>query len=212
MIVEKCVLPRIKTSSEKPSKDDLLSWTYLLKCHGYNPNEEIWVIDDKGIIRKSSEVFLSDKYVSIYCLQKYNLPNINFLSEKYLELDNDTEGWKNFFKNTLMKGYNRLDYENYIRNTIIPILTNEEKIKDLDASEIINYTRAIVKCKFEPEEPIFVVLKNREKEKSDSEIYFPVEYSPKQNWERQSIISLKFVSPEYIGENDANTWKEFFKK
>ena len=150
MIVEKCVLPRIKTSSEKPSKDDLLSWTYLLKCHGYNPNEEIWVIDDKGIIRKSSEVFLSDKYVSIYCLQKYNLPNINFLSEKYLELDNDTEGWKNFFKNTLMKGYNRLDYENYIRNTIIPILTNEEKIKDLDASEIINYTRAIVKCKFEP--------------------------------------------------------------
>ena len=55
-------------------------------------------------------------------------------------------------------------------------------------------------------------MKNREKEKSDSEIYFPVEYSPKQNWERQSIISLKFVSPEYIGENDANTWKEFFKK
>ena len=212
MIVEKCVLPRIKTSSEKPSKDDLLSWTYLLKCHGYNPYEEIWVIDDKGTIRKSSEVFLSDKYDPIYCLQKYNLPNINFISEKYLELDNDTKGWKNFFENTSMKGYKRSNYIDYIKNTILPILRNEEKIKDLDASEIINYTRVMVECKFEPEEPIFVVLKNGEKEKSDSEIYFPAEYSPKQNWEKQSIISLKFVSPEYIGENDANTWKEFFKK
>lgn len=211
MIVKKCVLPRIKTTSEKPSEEDLLSWTYLLKCHGSNPDEEIWVIDDKGTIRKSSEVFLSDKYNPIYCLQKYNPPNINFISEKYLELDNDHEGWKNFFRNTLMKGYNRFDYKDYIKNTIIPILTNEEKIKDLDTSEIINYTRVMVECKFEPEEPIFVVLKNGEKEKSDSEIYFPAEYSPKQNWEKQSIISLKFVSPEYI-ENDANTWKEFFKK
>lgn len=211
-IVEKCVLPRIKTSSEKPSEDDLLSWTYLLKCHSYNPNEEIWVIDDKGTIRKSSEVFLSDKYGPTYCLQKYNLPNINFISEKYLELDNDPKEWKNFFENTSMKGYNLFDYEDYIRNTILPILTNEEKIKDLDISKIINYTRVMVECGFEPEEPIFVVLKNGEKEKSDSEIYLPTEYSPKQNWEKQSIISLKFVSPEYIGENDANTWKEFFKK
>ena len=211
-IVEKCVLPRIKTSSEKPSEDDLLSWTYLLKCHDYNPNEEIWVIDDKGIIRKSSEVFLSDKYEPIHCLQKYNLPNINFISEKYLELDNYTKGWKNFFENTSMKGYNEFDYKDYIRNTILPILTNEEKIKDLDASKIINYTSVMVECGFEPEKPIFVVLKNGEKDKSDSEIYLPTEYSPKQNWEKQSIISLKFVSPEYIGENDANIWKEFFVK
>ena len=59
---------------------------------------------------------------------------------------------------------------------------------------------------------IGIILKSGEKEKSDSEIYLPVEYSPKQNWEKQSIISLKFVSSEYIGENNANTWKEFFKK
>lgn len=212
MIVEKCVLPRIRTSSEKPSEDDLLSWTYLLKCHGYNPNEEIWVIDDKETIRKSSEVFLSDKYDPIHCLQKYNLLNINFLSEKYLELDNDPERWKKFFDNTSMRGYNQFDYEGYIRNTILPILTNEEKIKDLDASEIINYTRVMIECGFEPEEPIFVVLKNGEKEKSDSEVYFPAEYSPKQNWENQSIMKLKFVSPKYIGEGDVNTWKEFFIK
>jgi len=211
-IVEKCVLPRIRTSSEKPSENDLLSWTYLLKCHGYNPNEEIWVIDDKGTIRKSSEVFLSDKYDPTYCLQKYNLPNINFISDKYLELNNDPQGWKEFFENTSIKGYSESDYEDYIRNTILPILTNEEKIKDLDVSKIINYTRAMVECGFEPEEPIFVVLKNGEREKSDSEIYFPAEYSPKQNWEKQSIKSLKFVSPEYIGNNDVNTWKEFFKK
>jgi len=211
MIVEKCVLPRIKPSSKKPSKDDLLSWTYLLKCHGYNPKEEIWVIDDKGQIRKSSEVFLSDKYNPTYCLQKYNLPNINFISDKYLELDNDPQGWKEFFKNTSMKGYSESDYEDYIRNTILPILTNEEKIKDLDVSKIINYTRAMVECGFEPEEPIFVVLKNGEKEKSDSEVYFPAEYSPKQNWENQSIMKLKFVSPEYM-EGDINIWKEFFRK
>jgi len=212
MIVEKCVLPRIKISSQKPSRDNLLSWTYLLKHYGYNPNEEIWVIDDKGRIIKSSEVFLSDKYDPIYCLQKHNLPNINFISEKYLELDNDSEGWKNFFQNTSMKGYNKYDYEDYIRNSILPILTNEERIKDLNSSEIINYTRVMVECGFEPEASIFVILKSGEKEKSDSEIYLPVEYSPKQNWEKQSIISLKFVSSEYIGENNANTWKEFFKK
>jgi len=212
MILEKCVLPRIKTSSERPSKDDLLSWTYLLKCYVRNPKEEIWVIDNKGQIRKSSEVFLSDKYDPTYRLQKYNLPNINFISEEYLELDDDSQGWKNFFQNTLMKGYNKSDYEDYIRNTILPILTNKEKIKNLDNLKIINYTRVMVECGFEPGEPIFVVLKNGEIEKSDSEIYFPVEYSPKQNWEGQSIIRLKFVSPEYIGENDVNTWKEFFKK
>jgi len=212
MIVEKCILPKIKTSSEAPSKENLLSWTYLLKCYGHYPKEEIWVVDNKERIRKSSEVLLCDKYNPTCCIQKFNLPDINFLSEEYLNLEDDPEGWNKFFEHTSMKGYDKNYYKDYMRNTILPILTNEEKIRGLKDFEVINYTRAMIECDFEPEESIFILLKDGKKEKSDSEVYFSKEYSPKQNWENQSIISLKFVSSDYIEENSASVWKEFFKK
>jgi len=211
-IIEKCILPKIRTSSQAPSKENILSLTYLLKSYNYYPKEEIWVIDNKDQVRKSSEVFLSDEYKPIYCLQKFNLPNINFLSNEYLKLDNDPNGWNNFFRNTLMKGYNKSDYEEYLRKEVLSILKDMEKIKNLENSTIIKYTQAIVECKMDINEPIFVVLKDGSKVLSDSEIYFPTEYSPKQNWENQSIINLKFISPEYIKDGDSLTWKEFFQK
>jgi len=212
-IIEKGVLPKIKTSSEKPRKKDLLSWTYLLKRDSTYPKEEIWVIDATGRIRKSSEVFLSDRYDPLYRWQKFSLPDMNFLSEEYLNLDNDPNGWKESFRGTLMKGYDSCDYQQYIENAIYPILSNKEKIKKLSKSEIINYTRAMVEYDFKPESALFIVTKDGSIERTDSEIYFPSQYSPKQNWENQRIINPKFVSSEYIGGNDeVNTWKEFFKK
>ncbi len=211
MIVEKCILPKIKTSSTPPSKENILSWTYLLKSYNHFPNGEIWVVDNNGQVRKSSEVFLSDKYDPIYRFQKFNLPNINFLSDEYLNLEDDPDGWKKFFEETSIKGYNRYDYENYMKKYILPILKDKEKAGSLDNSTIVKYTQAIVECGMDIYEPIFVVLKDGSKAMSDSEIYFPAEYSPKQNWENQSIISLNFISPEYTGENNASRWKEFFK-
>jgi len=212
MTVEKCILPKIKTSSEAPSKENLLSWTYLLKCYGHYPKEEIWVVDNKNQIRESSEVFLSDKYNPTCCLQKFDLPDINFLSEEYLNLEDGPKGQDKFFEHTSMKGYDEDDYKDYMRNTILPILNNEEKLGSLTNSDIINCTRAMVECDFEPEEPIFVVLKDESKAKSNSEIHFPSEYSPKQNWENLRPKTLKFVSPEYISENgDISKLKEFFK-
>ncbi|HIH70008.1 sacsin N-terminal ATP-binding-like domain-containing protein [Methermicoccus shengliensis] len=211
MIVKKCILPKIKISSEHPSKDDILSWTYILKSYNSYPKDEIWVIDDNGQVRKSSEIFLSDKYNSIYCVQKFDLPNINYLSEEYLKLDNDPDGWKKFFENTSMKGYRKFDYEDYIKKEVLPVLKDGEKIKSLTDSIVINYTQAIVECEVDINEPIFVVLKDGSRAMSNSEIYFPNEYSPKQNWENQSIIGLKFISSEYIG-SDVSKWKEFFKK
>ena len=212
MIVEKCILPKIKTSSEAPSKENVLSWTYLLKYYRYHPKEEIWIIDNKNQIRKSSEVFLSDKYNPPYHWQELGLPNIIFLSEEYLNLDNNPNGWKEFFSETSMKGYNSFDYEDYLKNTILPILKSEKEIKELSRSEIIKYTRAMFECNLKPEEPIFIVTKEGTIEKSNSDVYFSSQYSPKQNWESQCIISLKFVSPDYISESDdANKWRDFFE-
>jgi len=211
-IAEKCILPKIKISSPAPSKEDLLSWTYLLKYYGHYPKEEIWVVNNKNQIRKSSEVFLSDKYNPPYHWQELGLPDIIFLSEEYLKLDDDFEGWKKFFEETQMKGYHSSDYEDYLKNTILPILKSEEKIDELSISEIIKYTRAIFECDLKPKEPLFIVTKEGTIEKSGSEIYFPSQYSPKQNWERQHIISFKFVSPDYINEgDDANKWRDFFE-
>lgn len=215
-IIEKGVLPKIKTSSEKPRKEDLLSWTYLLKYYGRSPKEEIWVIDATDQIRKSSEVFLSDGYEPLYRWQKFSLPDMNFLSEEYLNLDNDPDSWKKIFNGTLMKGDDSSDYRQYIENAIYPILSNKEKIKKLPKSKIISYTRAMVECDFKPGSEIFIVTRDESIERTDSEIYFPSQYSPKQKWENQRIINFKFVSPEYPEHIDkideVNIWKEFFKK
>jgi hypothetical protein len=211
-IVKKCILPRIKISSRPPSTEDLLSWTYLLKHYGALPKEEIWVLDAEGEVRTSKEVFLSDKYESIYQWQGFNFPKMYFLSEEYLKLQNDPTGWKDFFKETFMKGYEALDYKKYAEDNILPILKDEEKVKDLSNSQIIQYTQAMTECDFTPEAPIFVVTKEGEKERSDNELYFPSHYSPKENWENQDIITIKFVSLEYISkDDDKNIWKEFFK-
>lgn len=212
MIIKKCILPKLKTSSEKPSKENILSWTYLLKSYDTYPDEEIWVVDGEGEIRKSGEVFLCDKCEPSYCWQNLNLPDIHFLSDEYLNLDNDPEGWKDFFEETSMKGYKEWEYEKYVENTILPILNDEEKVRKLEPSEIINYTRAMMECEFIPDESIFVITKDGSIESSDADIYLPSQYSPKQNWENQGIINIKFVSPNYIGDDDINKWKEFFKE
>jgi len=212
MIVERCILPKIETSSEPPSKENVLSWTYLLKYYGKASNEEIWVVDNKNQIKKSNEVFLSDKYEPSYSIQKFDLPEMNFLNEEYLDLDNDINGWKEFFKGTSMGGYNQCEYDDYIKSITLPILSSEQRVKNLMKADIINYTRAMVECNFKTEEPIFILTKEDNIEKSDSEIYFPSQYSPKQNWENQHIINFKFVSPEYIsGSNNTYKLKEFFK-
>lgn len=212
MIVEKCILPKIKTSSSSPSKENVFLWTYLLKAYSHSPRDEIWVVDGEGNLKKSSEVFLSDKYNPLYRIQKFNLPNIKFLSDDYLNLHEDSDGWKKFFKDTSMKGYYEGDYKDYLKKEILPILKDEEKIKSLDNSTIIRYTQAIVECKMDIYEPIFVVLKDESKAKANSEIYFPAEYSPKQNWENQSIMKLRFISPQYISGGEHSIWKKFFEK
>lgn len=212
MIVEKSILPKLKISSERPSKETIVSWTYLLKSYSASPKEEIWVLDAEGQVRASKEVFLSDKYAPLYRWQGFNFPEVNFLSEEYLNLENDANGWKEFFKEASTKGYNIFDYKDYAKNNILPVLKDSEKVRNLPDTQIIQYTRAMLECDFIPQEPIFVVTKEGEQEKSDSDLYFPSQYSPKECWEDQNIIPLEFISLEYIRENeDITKWKQFFK-
>ena len=210
-VVQQSILLKLNIASEPPSKEDVVSWAHLLKSYGASPNEEIWVLDANGQVRTSKGVFLSDKYDPLYRWQGFKLPEMNFLSDEYLDLEGDPNGWKEFFKETSMKGYNKLDYQDYVRNNILLPLQQSGKARDLSNHQVIQYTRAMVECDFTPEGPIFVVTKEGAKQKSDSELYFPSQYSPKENWENQGIISLNFVSSEYINQNDVNKWKEFFK-
>lgn len=211
-IVEESILPKLKTTSVRPSKEDILSWTYLLKRYGVLPQEEIWVLDSKERVKSSGEVFLADRYEPLYEWEKFHFPKINFLSEEYLNLENDPEGWKEFFRGTLMKGYESKDYQDYVEDNILPPLQDDESIEKLSIPKIIRYTRALKDCDFIPSEPIFVVTKDGKKIKSNCDLYFPSQYSPKENWENQSIIPLQFISPEYIGDDDASEWKKYFRK
>ncbi|MDI6859871.1 MAG: hypothetical protein QMC85_05185, partial [Methanocellales archaeon] len=211
-IIKEAILPTLKITSARPSKEDIVGWTYLLKRYNVTLEEEIWVLDTTGEVRSSKEVFLSDKYNPLYHWQKFGFSDMNFVSEEYLEMDEDADGWKKFFQGSFIKGYDKSDFQNYVENNIFPILKNNEA-KSLANSEIIQYTRALKECNFIHEEPIFVVTKDGEKQKSDSGLYLSSQYSPTQNWENQKIISIKFVSPEYIGEHDNGVeWKDFFKK
>lgn len=210
-IVEESILPKLKTTSDRPSTEVVVGWTYLLKRHDISPEEEIWVLDTKGRVRPGKEVFLSDEYDPLHRWQQSNFPHIDFLSKEYVGLENDLAGWKEFFKGTSMKGYDDSDYEEYVEGNILPIL-KDEVAKSLSNSKIIQYTQALKECDFVPGEPIFVVTKERKKTKSNCDLYFPSQYSPKENWENQNIIPLVFISPRYINEGDEVTkWKEFFK-
>ncbi len=210
-VVKESVLPKLKITSVRPSKDDIVYWAYLLKCYGIPPEEEIWVLDMKEQVRSSKELFLSDEYDPLYRWQKLNLPKMNFLSKEYLALENDPACWKEFFKGTSVKGYDGSDYTEYAKDNMFPVL-KDETAKSLSNSKIIQYTRALKECDFIPEEPIFVVTKEGKKTKSDCNLYFPSQYSPKENWENQNIISFEFISPKYISEGDEVTkWKELFK-
>jgi len=211
-LVKESILPRLKATSEPPSEEDILSWTYLLKSYDATPKEAIWVLDAQGQSRTSEEVFLSDDYNPLYRWQGLNLPNMKFLSDKYLELENEPNEWKQFFKETSMKGYSHVDYQNYVKDNILPILQEGTKAEALSNNKLIQYTQAMVECNFTPKEPIYVVTKHGTKVRSDSDLYFPSQYSPKENWENQNIIPLEFVSPEYIDQRGVNKWKELFRE
>lgn len=210
-IVEEGVLPKLKVTSALPSKKDVIHWAFLLKSYNIFPEEEIWVIDTESKVKSSKEVFLADQYDPPYKWQEFEFPEMNFLSEEYLELDKDPKGWKDFFKSTSLKGYWEEDYRNYIKENIFS-LVKEEDAKKSSKNQLIQYTRAIKEYSLDFEESIYVVTKDNEILLSNS-TYFPSQYSPKENWENQNIIPLKFLTPDYIGkEEDAIRWKEFFKK
>ncbi len=210
-IVKEGILPKLKVTSVCPSKKDIIAWTFLLKSYDILPEEEIWIVDAEDQIRSSKEVLLSDEYDPIHRWQKYGFPNMNFLSKEYLDIDKDSDGWKEFFGKTSMKGYDDSDYKEYVEDNIFSIL-KDETAKSLSNSQIVEYTRAMKECDSIPRDPIFVVTRESKKQKSDCELYFPSQYSPKENWEHQNTIPLEFISSEYISEgNDITKWKEFFK-
>lgn len=212
MIVEEAILPKLKTETPPPTVDEIKAYSCLLKSYKVVPEGEIWVLDAAGKARPSSDVFLSDKYNPLCQRETLNLPEMDFLSVQYLKVEKDPNGWREFFEKTDMKGYSGEDYYQYIKGNILPSLNDSEKIKNLSDADIICYTRIIVESALPLQEPIFVLTKEGTRKRSDSEVYLSSKYSPKEVWEKQSIISLDFVSEKYVNENDdPNKWKEFFK-
>lgn len=108
-ICEDLFLPQIITTTDPPSKKKLIAFTQLIQKGKIDFYEDIWVLTKDGSIMPSSEVFLSTEYSPSQNWErnKKYLPNIEFLSEKYIKDEkDDTEKiseWKEFFKNTSVK-------------------------------------------------------------------------------------------------------------
>jgi len=96
------VLGKVGKGAPKPSKEDLIIYTKVLKeLSEVFPDKElqpIQVLTDKEEIEISENVYLSSKYEPEQDWQKQKLVNIGpFLSDKYLK-EGDIKGWKEFFK------------------------------------------------------------------------------------------------------------------
>lgn len=104
-IVEDYVLPRLRSDAEPPPKGTLVDLTRSLKTaadRGLWLHGEIYVLNEAGSIRPSTQVFLSSKYQPDLDWEKNRqyAPDLDFLSEEYVQLlePADVRGWRDFFK------------------------------------------------------------------------------------------------------------------
>jgi hypothetical protein len=102
------VLPKIVTSSPKPSADELLACTTWCRETGVMPDSEIWVVAKDENVRPAKEVFLSAEFLPEQDWEKWGhfVPGLNFVSPAYLRWRSNADeiaSWRDFFKKGALK-------------------------------------------------------------------------------------------------------------
>ena len=101
-ICEEVFLPKIRTESPPPSKEELIAYTRLIQKSDISIYGDIWVLTKSGDIKQSSEVFFSTEYSPAQNWEKNRryVPGIEFLSMDYIQgLQNieEIDAWRRFF-------------------------------------------------------------------------------------------------------------------
>lgn len=137
-ICEDLFLPQIITTTDPPSKKKLIAFTQLIQKGMIDLYEDIWVLTKNGIFMPSSEVFLSTEYSPSQNWEKNKkyIPNIEFLSEKYIKDEKDNtekiSEWKEFFENSGVKDQgNKNHVDSFGVNYSIEKLKSKEIIANL---------------------------------------------------------------------------------
>jgi len=107
-ICEEIFLPKIRTTNQPPSKEELIAYTCLIQKSGVPIHGDIWVLTKSGDIKQSSEVFFSAEYSPAQNWEKNKkyIPGVEFLSTDYIQgLQNmeEIKAWRRFFANVGVK-------------------------------------------------------------------------------------------------------------
>ncbi|MEM2047800.1 MAG: DUF3883 domain-containing protein, partial [Candidatus Jordarchaeales archaeon] len=218
-VCNRVLLPKI-TADKPPDKEELLTISAILMRAGIKPAENIWVVVQKGEMRRSSEVYYPHEYFKpLELLEKLGFKFLDM--DEYARFGGEAEWWK-FFESAPIKGKTpsrwtyysgyqlSSDYQDLIER-IVGILSSS---KDKDG--LITYTRLLkrlyMKLKdYLKEKQIVNVLTDEGVRKSD-EAFLHSRYLPREDWMKwKEFYGVgPFVSDEYIDDDDIQGWREFF--
>jgi hypothetical protein len=128
-IAEKMILEHLRVRDRPPEKERLVAATVLVKQAGISVTEPIWVLTKDGVIENSYNVWNPEIFKDLEDAAK--LLGVRLLDiHSYIKYDNDPEGWKKFFSESV-RGYKLHDvyyYYCYKRDYVNEIIN---KVKDV---------------------------------------------------------------------------------
>ena len=128
-IAEKVILEHLRVRNPRPEKEKLVAATVLVKRAGISVTEPIWVLTKEGVIENSYNVWNPEIFKDLEDAAK--LLGVRLLDiDSYIKYDNDPEGWKKFFSESV-RGYKLHDvlyYYCYKREYVNEIIN---KVKDV---------------------------------------------------------------------------------
>ena len=105
-VCRETILPKILTSTPKPSPDDLLKHTtYCQQIFGEDVGKdlEFWILAKQGDVKAAKEVFSPKEFKPEQDWEKHQgyVPGLSFLSPRYIEgitSDEQLRAWREFFR------------------------------------------------------------------------------------------------------------------
>ncbi|MEH2062377.1 MAG: DUF3883 domain-containing protein [Nostoc sp.] len=157
-------------------------------------------------------VFYTNAFEASDFLQEFKLPNL--VSHEYCINNESPEMWRQFLLNIGVQEINRIEL---VKKKIALIKDNKELINNSNVlqitTEIFNYYRELSQDDFEKLSEIPTLVKNGQLVPAN-QCYLSNAYHPKQDLESLFAQTgfYKIISPQYITENNAEAWKQFFLK
>jgi len=135
-IAEKVILEHLRVRNPPPEKDKLVAATVLVKQAGIFVTEPIWVLTKDDAIENSYNVWNPEIFKGLEDVAK--LLGVRLLDiDSYIKYDNDPEGWRKFFSESV-RGYKLHDvhYYYYFKREYVNEIIN--KVKDVVEKATIN--------------------------------------------------------------------------